>query len=324
VKVLVTGATGFVGGHLVQRLLARGDQVTALVRSTARAAPLAARGVTLVEGNLANTAALHRATTDQDIVYHAAAVLGASTEAELMAANHDGTRRLAEACVAAGRAARFVMVSSMAAGGPAQPGAPKRGAGDDRPVTMYGRSKLAAEVALREMPLRWTVLRPSVVYGPGDREGLLPLFKAARWGIAPMFGDGSMEVSLVHVGDLADALVLAGVAPHLESQVYYINHPEVLTGRGISQAVGLAMGKSVWLVPLPEWAAQATLQITGLWADLTRQKSILHPDKIHEFYQPAWTADPTPFMHATAWMPQWDLTHGLDDTMRWYRAEHWL
>lgn len=323
-KVLVTGATGFVGGHLVDRLLARGDTVTALVRSPARKAALAERGVRVVTGDLADTAALADAAREAQVVYHAAAMLGAPMEAALMAANRDGTINVVQACANLPAPPRVVLISSMAAGGPARRGVPKVANADDQPVTMYGRSKLAAEQALAASALPWCVLRPPVVYGPRDREGFLPLFKSVRFGIAPMFGDGSMEVSLIHVSDLVDAIVLAGTASSVETRTFYVNHPQIVTGADIVRAIARTMQRAVVPVPIPRWVARAALGVTGMWAEAFRQKSILHPDKLHEFYQEAWTADPSPFIAATGWQPALDLEHGLADTAAWYRKAGWV
>ena len=323
-NVLVTGATGFVGGHLVDRLLERGDTVTALVRSSAGAMPLAERGVRLVVGDLAATKAIAEAVRGQQVVYHVAGLLGAASEADLMAANRDGTRRVAEACAAEEVPPRLVLISSMAAGGPARRGTPKVADGDDHPVTMYGRSKLAGERELAALSVPWTVVRPPVVYGPRDREGLLPLFMAARWGLAPMFGDGSMEISLIHVADLADAIVAAGSAADVVGEVFYVNHPEITTGADLMRGIALQMQRSVLRLPIPKWAARIALTITGTWAEVRHRRTILHPDKVHEFYQAAWTADPSPFMRATGWQPTWNLERGIADTGAWYRAERWI
>ncbi|MGH7581883.1 MAG: NAD-dependent epimerase/dehydratase family protein [Gemmatimonadales bacterium] len=322
-KVLVTGATGFVGGHLVDRLLARGDTVTALVRSAAGAERLAAHGVRVVRGDLADTAALEQAAESQDVVYHAAARLDSVGEAELMEANREGTRNVARAAGRAGTTARVVLVSSMAAGGPARRGAPKASPGDDRPVTWYGRSKLASEAVLAEAGVPWVALRASVVYGPGDR-GLLPLFRSVRFGIAPTFGDGSMEVSLIHVADLVDAMIAAATSDAVVSRAWYVNHPEPITGAALIATIARLSGRRALPLPIPRPAAQAALAFTGAWSRLTGQRSILHPDKVHEFYQEAWTADPSPFMTATGWRPAWELEHGLADTLAWYRANKWL
>lgn len=323
-NVLVTGATGFVGGHLVDRLLERGDVVTALVRSPQRAASLAARGVRLVAGDLGATDAIGDAVRGQQVVYHVGAMLGARTEAELMRANRDGTLHVARACAAEGSPPRLVFISSMAAGGPAARGTPKSADGDDHPVTRYGRSKLAAERLLPSMQLPWTALRPPVVYGPRNKEGLLPLFKAVRHGLAPMFGDGSMEISLIHVADLVDAVVLAGTSPEVLGEVFYVNHPEITTGAEMVRSMARALNRSVFPIQIPQWAARGALTVTGLWADVFRQTTILHPDKLHEFFQEAWTGDPAPFMAATGWRPRWDLEHGIAETAAWYQAEGWI
>jgi dihydroflavonol-4-reductase len=323
-NVAVTGATGFVGGHLVDRLLERGDNVTALVRSPARATLIAQRGVRLVEGDVAATAAIAETVRDQDVVYHVAGMLGAANEAALMAVNRDGTRLVAQACAALSSPPRLVLVSSMAAGGPAEHGRPKTVSGDDHPVTMYGRSKLAAERVLPSISLPWTVVRPPVVYGPGDREGFLPLFRAVSWGIAPMFGDGSMEISLIHVDDLARAIIAAGTATDVAGEVFYVNHPEITTGADLMRGIARYMKQSALPLPIPEWAARIALTVTGAWADLFQQPSILYPDKVREFYQTAWTADPSSFIRATGWRAEWDLESGIADTGASYREQGWI
>lgn len=323
-NVLVTGATGFVGGRLVEHLLERGDHVTALVRSPKRATSLVQRGVRCVAGDLAATSALRDAVTGQDVVYHVAGMLGASTEAELMAANRDGTRNIAQACAMVAPAPRLVVVSSMAAGGPARHGAPKIDDGDDHPVTMYGRSKLAAEKVLPPIAIPWTVLRPPAVYGPGDRYGMLTLFQAVRWGVAPTFGDGSMELSLIHVDDLAEAIIAAGHADDVLGGVFYVNHPEITTGANLMRTIARQMKRAVIPLAIPRWGARIALTLVGAWADLVRQPTILHVDKLHEFFQEAWTADPSAFMRATGWQPAWDVEHGIADTVAWYRAEKWI
>jgi nucleoside-diphosphate-sugar epimerase len=323
VNVLVTGATGFVGGRLVDHLLARGDTVTALVRSPDRAAPLSERGVRLIAGDLANHDALATAVTGQDVIYHVAGLVGAIDEAEFMAANRDGTANVARAARDAAVRPRFVLISSMAAGGPSRRGMPKTADGLNAPVTAYGRSKLAGESALTAIIPDAVIVRPPVVYGPGDRDGLLPLFKAARYGIAPMLGDGTMEISLIHVADLADAIILAATTADL-CGVYYVNHPAPTTSAELARAVAREMQQRPLLLRVPRWLAVVILAITGAWSRVMHQKTILHPDKIHEFFQEAWTADPSPFMARTGWSAVWDLPRGLADTAAWYRNAHWL
>lgn len=324
-KTLVTGATGFVGSHLVQQLLERGHEVSALVRSPERAAPLGARGVRLIAGDLASVDAIAEAVAEQDVIYHAAAMTGARNEAEFLAANRDGTSRMIEAAVHAA-VPRFVHISSAAAGGPSSSGVPRTGLQEpDAPVTMYGRSKLAAEHMVRDAPLGWTILRPPAVYGPADSTNFLDVFRTARrLGIAPVFGDGSQQLSLVHVTDLAAAAIAAGENPATSGQLYYVNHPEVVTSRELVEAIGHAVDRRMRVVPLPHWITRNALRVTGAWAHLLDRKTILHADKVHEFVQPAWTGDPSRFMADTGWAPRFDLALGLRDTAAWYRREGWL
>lgn len=321
-RALVTGATGFVGSHVVDRLLARGHEITALVRSAERARPLADRGVRLVLGDLGDPAALQAATEGQEVVHHVAALTGATDEAAFLAANRDGTARLLRAAEAAGTVRRFVHVSSGAAGGPADRGTPKRDASNDQPVTMYGRSKLAAEAVVRPSALAWTILRPGAVYGPRDTANFLAVFRAAqRFGIAPVFGDGSQELSLIHVVDLAEACAAAGESATTAGGIYYVNHPEPLTSRDLVTAIGREVGRDIRIVPLPHGLTRAALSLTGAWAEFRNQPTILRADKVHEFTAPAWTGDPEPFMRDTGWQPGYDLDRGLADTAAWYRRE---
>jgi nucleoside-diphosphate-sugar epimerase len=320
-RVLLTGATGFVGSHLVDRLLERGHQVTALVRSPTRAAPLAARGVTLIAGDLADAKALARATEGQELVHHVAGLTGAVDEAEFLATNRDGTARLLDAATEAG-VRRFVLVSSGAAAGPTRRGRPATGAVTPAPVTMYGRSKLAAERVVTGGELPWTVLRPPAVYGPRDTENFLAVYRTIkRLGIAPVFGDGSQELSMIHVADLAEACALAGEAATTASGIYYVNHPEVVTSRQVIEAIGRSIGRQPTIVPLPELVTRGLLALTGGWAALLRRKTILRPDKANEFYQEAWTGDPSSFIAHTGWAPRFDLARGTADTAGWYRQE---
>jgi nucleoside-diphosphate-sugar epimerase len=247
---------------------------------------------------------------------------GARNEAELFAANRDGTKAMVDAAVRA-EVTRFVQISSAASGGPAALGAARAGIDEtDAPVTMYGRSKLAAEELVRAAPLQWTILRPPAVYGPRDLTNFLDVFRTVkRFGIGPVFGDGSQQLSLVHVVDLAAASIAAGEHDAAVGKVYYVNHPEIVTSRELVHAIGRTVGRDVRIVPLPHWVTRNALRVTGTWARIFNSKTILHADKVHEFVQPAWTGDPARFMGDTGWQPTFDLTNGLLDTFGWYQRE---
>ena len=322
-KALVTGGTGFVGRHLVEHLRAQGDEVTALVRSPQRAEPLAALGARLERGDLHDRAALARAVANQDVVYHVAGAVAAPTEASYLAGNRDGTRHLAEAAATAGTR-RFVFVSSLAAAGPSRAGAPHQGDVEPHPVTAYGRSKLAAEEVVRASPLAWTIVRPPAVYGPRDRENFLTVFKALRLGVAPVFGDGSMQLSAVYAPDLAEALRAAGTTEATVGGVYYANHPEIVTSAELVRTISRTTGRTVRIIGLPEPLARGILTLTGGVARLLGRTTILNADKANEFYQEAWTADPASLSRDAGWRARHDVAAGFAATWRWYRDAGWL
>lgn len=321
-NALVTGATGFVGSHLVEALRTRGFQVTALARSHIKARVLADQGVRVVAGDLHDTSALHRAVAGQDVIFHVAGLVAARDEAEFLRGNRDGTRNLLEAAEREARP-RFILVSSLAAAGPAGRGRPLTGGETPRPVTAYGRSKLAAEQLVSESSLRWSVVRPPIVYGPRDRE-VLKVFRLARLGVAPVFGDGAQELSAVHAADLAEALVAAGESPAAIGGIYAACHPEVFSSAQFGRAVGAAMGRRVSTIRIPASVGRALLSLTESTSRLTRRATILTADKANEFFQPAWTADPAPLTRDTGWQARYDLATGLSDTYAWYRRAGWL
>ena len=322
-RALVTGATGFVGGHLAETLRRHGIEVTALVRTPAKATALAAQGVRTVAGDLHHPPALREAAAGADIIFHVAGLVAARSEAEFLAGNRDGTRNLLDA-VPGDAHPRLVLVSSMAAGGPALRGRPLLGDEAPAPVTGYGRSKLAGEEVVRAGRLPWTIIRPPMVYGPRDTE-VLKVFRLARTGIAPVFGDGSQELSAVYGPDLAEALLAAGLSERTIGQTYYACHQEVFTSAGFVRAVGTALtGRPPRVLPLPAGLARLALGLTGAAARLSGRATILTPDKANEFFQAAWTGDPAPLARDSGWRARHDLVSGLDATVRWYREQRWL
>jgi len=321
-RALITGATGFVGGHLAEALRRQGDEVTALARSAHKAAALAPLGVRVVPGDLHDRAALQRAVEGQDVIYHVAGIVAGRNEAHFLEANRDGTRNLVEVAEGVG-AGRFVLVSSLAAAGPTVKGRPLTGDEPPSPVTAYGRSKLAAEQVVTASRLAWTILRPPMVYGPRDLE-VLKVFRLARFGIAPVLGDGTQELSAVHGADLAEALIAAGTSDTALRRAYFPCHPEIFTGADMVREIGRAMGRSPALIRVPSPIGRGVLMVTEAAARLAGRTTILTADKANEFFQPAWTGDPDQLTRDTGWHAARDLRTGLEETYQWYRTAGWL
>ncbi|HEY6783967.1 MAG TPA: NAD-dependent epimerase/dehydratase family protein [Gemmatimonadales bacterium] len=322
-NAFVTGGTGFVGAHLVQALRARGDRVTCLVRSPAKAQALGWTDVRIVRGDLRDPRALADGCADADVVYHVAGLIAARTLDEFLAGNRDGTRQVQAAAEGAPRQPRLVLVSSQAAGGPNPRGAPVTESAPPAPVTDYGRSKLAAEEVVRNGPGPWTIVRPPVVYGERDTE-TLKLFRLAQWGIGAVFGDGGQELSVIYAGDLAQALIAAGTHDAALGRTYYACHPEIHTSRSLVLAIGRAVGKIPIVFPVPAPVARSLLWAIGSFAELFGRATILTADKANEFLAPAWTCRADRLTQDTGWRPQTDLATGLARAVTWYTTERWL
>ncbi len=324
-RAFVTGGTGFVGAHLVQALRARGDDVTVLVRSPAKAAALKwDSGVRVVPGDLSAAAALTEGVAEADVVFHVAGSVRGHTPADFFRANRDGTARVLEATAGASPSpGRLVLVSSLAVAGPSAPGRPHESGDEAGPVTDYGRSKRAAEDIVRGADLPWTIVRPAAVYGERDPE-FLRLFKTVRLGVAPVFGEGTQELSFIHAGDLAAALIAAAVSAAAAGRTYYAAHPETVTSRDVALTAGRVMGSTPRIVPLPGPVARGLLGVIGTAARLAGQATLLNADKANEFLAPAWTCSSAPLTRDTGWEAATDLETGFRRTVAWYRERGWL
>lgn len=324
-NVFVTGGTGFVGAHLVKALRARGDTVVVLVRKPALAEQLGwGSEIRLIRGDLDDAAALRAGCAGTDVVYHVAGRIAARTPAEYLTTNRDGTAHVL-AAARDGAAKRIVLVSSLAVAGPTTPGHPIDESRPPQPVTDYGRSKLAGEVLARAMPpsLPWTIVRPPVVYGEWDR-GTLTIFRLARRGFVPVFGDGSQELSVIHAEDLARALIAAATTPGAAGRIYFAAHPDVTTSRALVRAVGRALGGTPRVIPVPALVARGVLWTMGTLAYLTRRASLLSSDKAEEYLAPAWTCRSDALTRDTGWRADIDLETGVRRAADWYREVGWL
>jgi nucleoside-diphosphate-sugar epimerase len=229
VRIAVTGATGFIGRHLVSHLTSRGDTVVQVGRPLEREA-------------------LAKAFRGADTVVHLAGVVSTTKDTYYVEVNVDGARAAAEAAHDCG--VRFVHISSLAAAGPAPPHAPRTEEDAPAPMTAYGRSKLEGERAIAAVPgLHWTVLRPGVVYGPGDR-ALLPLFVLASHGVLPLIGRATAAYTFVHVSDLVRAIA-AAADRDADGEVVFVGHPLPVTTRALLEGVRTAVGRGAVIVRVP-------------------------------------------------------------------------
>jgi len=321
-RVLVTGATGFVGSVLAEKLVARGDRVRAVVRPTSKSAELVRLGAELVLGDLASPPSLSAAVEGCDAVVHLAGAVKALRAKDFMRVNGEGSRAVAEACAAAKHPPRFVYVSSLAAAGPSRDGRPRREEDQAAPVSAYGRSKLAGERAVRAVVdrVQASIVRPPAVYGPRDREFVPRLLRMARLGVFFRLGFGERRYSLVHVSDLCDGILAVlergrGVARDGPEGVYFLDSGEEHAYREIAMAVCAAAGTRAAVVPLPELAGLIAVAGVSLFAAATGTANVLSFDKLRELRQRAWTCSSERAQRELGYAPRFDLARGMVDAV---------
>ncbi len=261
-RVLVTGATGLLGSHLVERLAARGDRVRALVRPTSLTGFLDDHGVEVVRGDLTDPAACDRALDGVDVVYHCAAKVGDwGSWSEFQVGCIDATRTLAEAAVRA-RVDRFVHVSSTSAYG--HPRDRKEPIAEDHPLgeniwllDYYTRSKVDCERLLwglaETVGLPLTVIRPSWIFGERDRTTMPRLIQEFRWNRVSIVGKGDNPLSAVYAGVVADAAILAADDPGSVGEAYNVTSHAAITQRQFLDLLADALDapRVTWRYPFP-------------------------------------------------------------------------
>lgn len=318
---LITGATGFVGSHLVETLAARGGQARALVRESSDTSLLQRHGFETVVGGLSDEASLRRAVAGADTVLHLAAATRALDADTFHRVNAEGTERLLAAMAAESGDARLVYLSSMAAVGPARDGAPVHPNDEPRPLTAYGRSKLAGERVVRERWPNAAILRPPAVYGPGDRD-LLTFFRLARFRILPVAGPPDREVQLVHAGDLAAGVVAAADARDAAG-VYHIAEPRSYRWAAVLDLMADAVGRTGVKVRVPSAVVKGAAAVSQGMARLTRRPVIFDRDKARELLA-EWTCETATARQELGYEAATPLAEGLRETAAWYRTYGWL
>jgi dihydroflavonol-4-reductase len=324
VRVLVTGATGFTGGHLARALLARGHAVRALHRGATPTSGVA--GLDLVAGDLRDPAALARAVEGVEVVYHIAAMYrqaGAPKEAY-----HAVNAAAAGAIVAAAAAAgvrRVVHCSTVGVHGdiehaPADEDAPLR-PGDIYQVTKLEGERLARDAGAR-LGVDVTIVRPSGIYGPGDRR-LLKLFRGVarrRW---ITLGRGRIYYHLTYIDDLVEGIRLCGEHPAAANRTYILAGGEVTTLNELVALVARAAGVPKPTIHLPAWpfwlagaACEAACAPFGLEPPLYRRRV--------DFFTKSRAFDIGRARREIGYAPSVGLRDGITRTLEWYRAHDWL
>lgn len=333
-RVLLTGGSGFVGGHIARALVESGHDLRLLVRPTSDTSFVDDLPSERSVGDLREADSLRAACQGVDAVVHSAAVLRAAHPDGFMRANREGTRHLAEAAAESG-VRRIVYISSLAAQGPSPNRTAESPETTPHPVSAYGRSKLEGERELLKFAdhMQIAMLRPPLVYGPADT-GLLSFFWMARRGFCVRLGDGSRLVDLVYGPDLADATV-AILAAETDgparnhgshgSHRYHVSDPAgPFSWNDMLAELGRVAGRRLLIPSLSPGVFHGIARCSEWWAALSRSEPVLDRARVLEMRQQAWLCDPSSLVEDTGWQARTSLDVGLSETMSWYRKHGWV
>jgi nucleoside-diphosphate-sugar epimerase len=319
-KALVTGATGFIGSHLVEALIKRDWEVTCLVRRSSDLKWIEHLDTKYIFSDLSTPGTYKAEINGFDYIFHVAGLTKAVSEQDYFISNTENTRILLQVVHENNPdLKRFVFLSSLAAAGPSSNGIPVTEETLPAPVSSYGRSKLEGEKAVLEYKERLpvTIIRPPAVYGPRDNDFLV-LFRAIKRGIFPYWGKCSY--SLLYVEDLVDAILLAAEKKEAEGEIFFLSDGRVYTNDDIAREIASALSKKACKLRIP----RPLLPLLAYLVQKVNKKGIINPDRINDFRYSTWTCDLSKAEAVLGYNPERGLREGMQWTADWYRIHQWL
>jgi dihydroflavonol-4-reductase len=325
--VFVTGASGFIGSHLVDALLQRHCTVHCLVRRTSDLRWLDRTKVQIHYGDLEGTFSLEKCLQKTDYVFHCAGLTIAKTRQEFFRVNANACQSLYEQCVKYGRhLKRIVHISSLASVGPALPDLPVDENTPTRPITYYGKSKLAGEEIAHKFSssLPLVILRPPVVYGPRE-VNFFAFIDAIAKGWNLKIGPDDRVLSLIYITDLVQAMLLAATHPVSgrggEYGVYFITDGNCYRWKDLVEIAAKILNVRPRSIRIPD----GLLAFTGLMLEFIsiyqKKAPLLDSQRVIDIRQSTWTASSKNFFDRFEFQPQYDFKKGLEETVNWHKKQ---
>ncbi|MDZ7815463.1 MAG: NAD(P)-dependent oxidoreductase [Planctomycetota bacterium] len=321
-RVLVTGTSGFIGHHCIQQLSERGHEPICLARPQTERSKLPSE-TEVRESSYDDPEGLKKACAGVDAVLHCAGIVRATSLDKYWKANVAATRNLCEAAVSSG-VERFVFISSLAAGGRSKRGEPRNETHPDEPLTWYGLSKFAAELAVRGLFRNYTILRPCAVYGPREKDIYRALKTLKQRGLDLRPGRTQPQLSLVHGEDVALAASVCLECGDSAAKTYYLSDGESREWDDFISYAARELGVEYKTRRMPEWVADLYAFAGYFIGRFTGKPVLVSPEKLFEMKQEACGSSVKKLENDTGFRPRYDLAKGIRDTVKWYTENGWL
>jgi len=322
-KILVTGANGFVGSNLVRALLKKGYDVTCLVRKTSNLDYLKNLPVSFTYDDYHSVTSLREVCRDHQVLFHVAAKVREINKMRYYDANVTVTSNLMKA-IQGTSIEKSIFLSTQAAGGPCSTQRPKTEEEVCNPVSYYGKSKLEAEkVVQNDCPIPWVIIRPSSVYGPGDRD-FLNYFQLINKGIAPLAGLSKKYISLIYIEDLIKLLMLVMENKEANRQIFFASDGNAYSLDDFIDILMEVMQKNAIKVRVPIFLSYFGAYFNECKKIVTRRQSILNIQKIREAKQKYWLCSIEKAKRLLSFEPTFSLKKGIEKTYTWYKEHKWL
>ncbi len=323
---IVTGASGFVGSHLVDYLISKNHYVKCILRETSSTRWLKDKPVEIVYSSLYDKEKLKEALKDADYLFHVAGVVKAKDEDGYFKGNVETTRTLLNALTEIeNKIKKIVIVSSQTACGPSLNGLPCTEEAPEHPITAYGRSKLEeerlAKSYMNKLPI--TIVRLPAIYGERDTE-IYKLFKTYKMGIMLLVGFNDKKFNLSHVSDVVNGIYLAAMSEKSNGQTYFIASEKYYSWKEVVEVIKKVFGKKALIIRVPHFIVYAVAAIAEFLALFNSRAATFNLEKAKDFVQENWTCDVSKAQNELGYSQKVSLEVGIKRTINWYKEMKWL
>lgn len=322
----VTGATGFIGSHLVERLLLEGFAVKCLIRDKFKLGFLQNLPIEIIEGDLFNLTAIRNGVKNANYIFHVGGIVAGKSKKDFYRGNVEATKNLIDATFENKKnIRRFVFVSSLAVVGPSKNNFPVDEKSELNPITTYGKSKLEAEKIVLsfkdELPI--TIIRPSAVYGARD-SATFDFFKSINKGILPLNNFGRSFINLIHVSDLINGILLSAKSENAIGKIYIIGSEKSYTWFEIGNICEEVLEKKLFKINLPKIIIFIYAGFVQFISLFKQKPSVINFEKAKDITAKYWICSVNKAKNEIGFSEKTTLFNGFKSTIDWYKLNNWF